>query len=433
MDYRYLRWQVVDTPGILDHSLEERNTIEMQAITALAHLRAAVLYVMDISEQCGHGIEEQIALFENIRPLFANKPLVIALNKIDVISLDEIRDEARQAIDGLILEGLPVIPMSTVEDKGVMDVRNKSCDLLLAQRVEIKLKSKKMPEVLNRLHLAVPTPRDDRERPPFIPPGVKLKKSTASRESKDVEDMEVPSSLPVNKLKLERDIELEEGDDYLLDLKKRYLLPNPNEKYDVIPEIVNGKNIADFIDSDILSRLDQLEKEEELRERAGEYVSESEDEDTLQNRELANKIRKKRVFLHKLNISKRVRNHPVMPRTNTRASRGMVRPDDSGVAMEEDSSVVVTPLIGGKKRKREASQSASRAKSIEGRSLSRVSRDVSGVRDGAQLGVVRKKMKRSQSFLSKKGRKGESDRAIVSKMPKHLFAGKRKSGKTSRR
>ena len=39
LDYRYLRWQVVDTPGILDHSLEDRNTIEMQAITALAHLR----------------------------------------------------------------------------------------------------------------------------------------------------------------------------------------------------------------------------------------------------------------------------------------------------------------------------------------------------------------------------------------------------------
>ncbi|ELW62470.1 Nucleolar GTP-binding protein 1 [Tupaia chinensis] len=73
MDYKYLRWQVVDTPGILDHPLEDRNTIEMQAITALAHLRAAVLYVMDLSEQCGHGLQEQLELFQNIKPLFINK------------------------------------------------------------------------------------------------------------------------------------------------------------------------------------------------------------------------------------------------------------------------------------------------------------------------------------------------------------------------
>ena len=52
--------QVVDTPGILDHSLEDRNTIEMQAITALAHLRAAVLFVMDVSEQCGYSIHQQV-------------------------------------------------------------------------------------------------------------------------------------------------------------------------------------------------------------------------------------------------------------------------------------------------------------------------------------------------------------------------------------
>lgn len=51
---------MVDTPGILDHPLEERNTIEMQAVTALAHLQCCVLYFIDISEQCGYTIKEQV-------------------------------------------------------------------------------------------------------------------------------------------------------------------------------------------------------------------------------------------------------------------------------------------------------------------------------------------------------------------------------------
>jgi nucleolar GTP-binding protein len=57
-----LRWQVIDTPGILDHPLEEMNTIEMQSITAMAHLRCAILYFMDLSEQCGYSVEAQVRI-----------------------------------------------------------------------------------------------------------------------------------------------------------------------------------------------------------------------------------------------------------------------------------------------------------------------------------------------------------------------------------
>ena len=60
MDYKYLRWQVIDTPGILDRPLEQMNTIEMQSVTALAHLRTCVLYFMDLSGQCGYSVADQV-------------------------------------------------------------------------------------------------------------------------------------------------------------------------------------------------------------------------------------------------------------------------------------------------------------------------------------------------------------------------------------
>ena len=69
---------------MLDQPLDKRNTIEMQAITALAHLNACVLYLLDISETCGYSVDEQISLFNNIKPLFQSKPLVIVLTKIDL-------------------------------------------------------------------------------------------------------------------------------------------------------------------------------------------------------------------------------------------------------------------------------------------------------------------------------------------------------------
>jgi nucleolar GTP-binding protein len=83
-EFELMPWQVIDTPGLLDRPLEERNIIEMQAITAMAHLNACILFFIDISEKCGYTIPQQLELFNSVRPLYANKPLGIVISKIDV-------------------------------------------------------------------------------------------------------------------------------------------------------------------------------------------------------------------------------------------------------------------------------------------------------------------------------------------------------------
>merc|ERR1712130_676526 len=169
-DFKYLRWQVVDTPGILDHPLEDRNTIEMQAITALAHLRAAVLYFLDPSEQCGHILDQQKHLFDSIRPLFNNKPLVVVSNKMDVVKRGEFTEEKEAIFKEIEKDiGREILEMSTVTEEGVMEVKNNACELLLQHRVEHKFKSKKVETVLNRLHVAEPVARDNKARPAFVP------------------------------------------------------------------------------------------------------------------------------------------------------------------------------------------------------------------------------------------------------------------------
>ena len=76
-----------------------------QAITALAHLRAAVLYFMDISEQCGHHLDEQLELFKSICPLFANKPVVVVLNKVDVLTFDDLPEDKKTILKYFEQEG----------------------------------------------------------------------------------------------------------------------------------------------------------------------------------------------------------------------------------------------------------------------------------------------------------------------------------------
>lgn len=397
-DYQYLRWQVIDTPGILDKPLEDRNTIEMQAITALAHLRACVICVLDITEQCGYSLKEQCELFNNIKPLFANKPIIIALNKIDTKRPEDLSPEEKAMLEETFKKdgNHLIIPMSTFTKEGVSEVQNTACDALLAHRIEQKMSGNKVDNIVNRLHVAMPK---DGSREPHIPEAVLAKRAGIK---------------PAEVRKLEREMELEMGDDYILDLKKHYDLPNPDDKYDDIPEIWEGHNIADFVDPDIMQKLEELEKEEAMLEEAGVYASEEENltEEQKEIRGKAGLIRKeKAVIRHKHRLNKHRNRTPVSDRVilkkqGIKRARSLSRVDPE-TAMEVDAKM---------KTKK-----------------SKPGRDVSGLRDAKQVKEVKRLKKRSQIKMNQFGRAGESDRHIAAKLPKHLFSGKRGAGKTDRR
>lgn len=57
---------------------------------------------------------------------------------------------------------------------------------------------------------------------------------------------------------------------------ENYMLEDPSWKNDIIPEIMEGHNIFDFIDPDIEEKLEALEREEEKLEAEGFYASDEE-------------------------------------------------------------------------------------------------------------------------------------------------------------
>ncbi|EJD02560.1 P-loop containing nucleoside triphosphate hydrolase protein [Fomitiporia mediterranea MF3/22] len=459
LDYKYLRWQVIDTPGILDHPLEDMNTIEMQSITALAHLKACVLYFIDPSEQCGYSVQAQCSLFHSIKPLFGGKPVLLVVNKTDICRLDDLPPESRALVDEIVnSEGVKCVQVSCYSEEGVMDVKNAACDALLAHRVETKLKGSKINTVINRIHVAQPKPRDDVERKPFIP------KAVSSKKKFDKNDPE--------RRMLERDIEDADGGAgvYIINLKKNYMLESDEWKFDIIPEIMDGKNIADFVDPDIEEKLEALEREEERLAEEGFYDENSdlelgsEDEREAEELQAAQTKRKESQA-----TKKSLKNGARLPRTAglrtlsdmseslTKAgydpsriqeraallakAQGLKRKraqeegmdiDEEGDEDGEGDEGDWMDVDGEDRTPQKRAKSNSGAVVLSGRGP-RTNRQLAGLRDDAQAAKAIKLRNLGQRERNYQAKAGEADRAIKTKMPKWMYTGKRKMGKTNRR
>eukprot|EP01112_Ceratiomyxa_fruticulosa_P010952 TRINITY_DN2928_c0_g1_i2.p1 TRINITY_DN2928_c0_g1~~TRINITY_DN2928_c0_g1_i2.p1 ORF type:complete len:264 (+),score=70.28 TRINITY_DN2928_c0_g1_i2:278-1069(+) len=259
-----------------------------------------------------------------------------------------------------------------------------------------------------------------------------------------------------------------------MDWKEAYLLKDDEWKYDKIPEIMDGHNIADWIDPEIALMLDELEREEEereaLAEAEGEYVEKfaSDEELDADDKVLIDEIKEKRGVAKML--------HAMRPRHSTELSRQKAvnkravelgeNLEDRGIDEESagrsaeslaerkesfsrsrSRSREAASHMAGRKRvrsesrsgsstisvsaSRERSQSRGLSRSLSRSSLGRTSSPKPGGGYHDLLEKIRaiKKARRSQRVPNKAAKKGEGDRVILNMKPKHLLSGKGGIGK----
>ncbi|VVB71461.1 GTPase Obg [uncultured archaeon] len=107
------KYQVIDTPGLLDRPLAERNEIERQTVAALRHLQGVVLFILDPSEHCGYPLQSQLGLAQDLKD-WIKLPMLMVANKADILRYPE------------------VMEMSTETGQGVKEVQEKLISMLEA-------------------------------------------------------------------------------------------------------------------------------------------------------------------------------------------------------------------------------------------------------------------------------------------------------------
>ncbi|GKV02475.1 hypothetical protein SLEP1_g14911 [Rubroshorea leprosula] len=289
---------------------------------------------------------QQAALFHSIKS-FMNKPLILVCNKTDLQPLDGLFEEDTKLVMEMKAEALKTVmcqggkpaneegvllTMSTLTEDGVIAVKNAACERLLDQRVELKMKSKRINDCLNRFHVAIPKPREQKERPTCIPQAVLEAKAKQAAKKE--------------KRKTETDLENENGGArvHSASLRKNYILANDEWKEDIMPEILDGHNVYDFVDPDTLLRLEELEREEGLRQaEEGDEDFEMDGIDlTPEEQKAQGEIWKKKSLLiqqHRIKKST-AESRPIIPgkakSRGRKRERSLDRRDSDGEAMDMD-------------------------------------------------------------------------------------------------
>lgn len=117
LERKWQKYQIIDTPGLLDRPIEDMNTIELNAMVALEHLADGILFIFDASETSGYPLKNQLMLYESIKKIF-NIPIICIFNKIDLVENINYLNEYTSKVDESLL-------ITASEGSGISEVINK--------------------------------------------------------------------------------------------------------------------------------------------------------------------------------------------------------------------------------------------------------------------------------------------------------------------
>ncbi len=127
------RYQIIDTPGLLDRPFKERNPVEKQAVLALTLLSKICIYLVDPTGHCGYPLEPQVDLLLSISKASPEMEFIILQNKSDLelpqgVDLEILRAAISELGDRCLME----TTISALEGTGMDRLKKAVVDTILA-------------------------------------------------------------------------------------------------------------------------------------------------------------------------------------------------------------------------------------------------------------------------------------------------------------
>ncbi len=120
-EHRRRKYQMVDTPGLLDRPMAERNQIEMQAIAALENVGDVILFLIDCADDSGMSLDKQLNLMDEVKELLTERPMIVAYSKSDLLDEDDSDNIRISSITGEGVEELRSQLIEIIDADAIID------------------------------------------------------------------------------------------------------------------------------------------------------------------------------------------------------------------------------------------------------------------------------------------------------------------------